>query len=238
MKPEDILRKGAVEVHAKVGGIRQLHVLKVTYEKSAWGMVPYLVSKHKLPTAELLRLAEELQLPIKCHGVTAFPKGKAAQDFAKKEEEPEEEEEREKEEGEEKSGKREKEEKAEEKNKKEEKKARKKMLSHDVIIKGGEEGEEAVDEGAEEASAASEKESKESEEPQAAPAEPAEEESQSAAAPFMPIAVPAQSQEQSIEIELVPQPDAKKGAQGQKDASPKDKKRLFDESVLSEGILR
>lgn len=86
MKKEDILKKGSVEVHVKVSGIRQRHTLKIVREKSAWGMIPYLISELHIPAMELIRLAEELQLPIKCKGTTAFPKGKAAQDFAEIEE--------------------------------------------------------------------------------------------------------------------------------------------------------
>ena len=67
-----------------VSGLRQSHRLQVVREKTVQGLVPYLVSQHYVPTPELMRLAEELQLPIKCHGVTVFPKGKMAGHFAEK----------------------------------------------------------------------------------------------------------------------------------------------------------
>lgn len=79
---DNILKNGSIEVHVKVSGIRQRHTLKVEREKTAFGMVPYLVCEKSLPVNELLRLAEELQFPIKCKGMKVFPKGKAAKDFA------------------------------------------------------------------------------------------------------------------------------------------------------------
>ncbi len=221
MKTEEILKTGSVEVHAKVGGIRQLHVLKVTYEKTVWGMVPYLVSKHKLPTAELLRLAEELGLPIKCHGVTAFPKGKAAQDFARKD-------------GDDKKA------AAAKDDPKPEKKMRKKVLSHDAITKGGEEGEEPAEEGTEEAGTATEgdpepaEETTTAEEDEAAEAAPAEPKGESAPA----VLISPPSEPQVIEIEGASHPDSKKEAQEQKEEAPKEKKRTFSDELLSEGILR
>jgi hypothetical protein len=219
MKAEDILKTGSVEVHAKVGGIRQLHVLNVTYEKTVWGTVPYLVSKHKLPTAELLRLAQELGLPIKCHGVTAFPKGKAPQDFARKEE-PEA--------GEEKDSAAEKAD-----DPKPEKKVRKKILSHDAILKSEEPAQENTDGAGATTQKDPEPAEEASEEPEAAPTEAEEEKKESA--PAMP---PTPGEPQTIEIEGVPQPDAKKEGQEQKEEAPKEKKRTFSDDLLSEGILR
>ncbi len=149
MKPADIIKKGSVEVHAKVSGIRQLHTLTVSMEETAWGTVPYLVCKHRIPAVELLRLAEELQLPIKCFGITAFPKGKAAQDFVIEEEEGGNEEEKEdEEEAKEKREAKEKKDESAEKKKEAKKddtkdrKPRKRSLAHGEIMKesGGAEG--------------------------------------------------------------------------------------------------
>jgi hypothetical protein len=110
MDKDEILKKGSVEVHARVSGIRQLHVLKVKWEKTVWGMVPYLIGEHPIPANELIRLAEELKLPIKCRGMVVFPRGKAPQDFAVKEEE---------------------------KKEKGTKPTRKKALAHDKVMNGG-----------------------------------------------------------------------------------------------------
>ena len=85
---EAILRRGWVEVHAVVGGIRQLNTLNVKKERTMWGTVPYLVCDRQLPHAEVIRIAEELQLPVKAGSVSAFPRGKSPKDFALKEEKP------------------------------------------------------------------------------------------------------------------------------------------------------
>jgi hypothetical protein len=85
---EEILRRGFVDVKVFVSGLRQSHRLTLERERMAQGLVPFLVCKHYIPTAELLRLAEELQLPLKCKDVRVFPRGKMAGDFAEKPEPP------------------------------------------------------------------------------------------------------------------------------------------------------
>ena len=77
-----ILEIGSIEVRVKINGIIKRHILKVVKEKSAFGLIPYLVGDLFIPAQELIRLAEELQLPIKCHGMVVFPKGKSPADFA------------------------------------------------------------------------------------------------------------------------------------------------------------
>jgi hypothetical protein len=79
---KNILEKGSVEVRIKSSGMFKRIMLKVVKEKTAWGVVPFLVSSYQVPATELVRLAEELQLPIKCNDMKVFPKGKAAADFA------------------------------------------------------------------------------------------------------------------------------------------------------------
>jgi hypothetical protein len=83
--PKQILEKGSIEVRVKVSGMYKRHLLKVVREKTAFGIVPYLVGELYIPAPELMRLAQELQFPIKCQGMVVFPKGKAAADFAQKE---------------------------------------------------------------------------------------------------------------------------------------------------------
>lgn len=82
---EEILKKGSVEVRVKISGIYKRIEFKVEREKTPWGMVPFCVSSYPVPATELIRVAEELQLPVKCKGMKVFPKGKSAQDFAEKE---------------------------------------------------------------------------------------------------------------------------------------------------------
>jgi hypothetical protein len=81
---DEILKRGYVDVKVYVTGLRQSHRLEVVKEKTSVGLVPFLVCKHYIPTAELVRLAEMLQLPLKHKDVVVFPKGKMATHFAER----------------------------------------------------------------------------------------------------------------------------------------------------------
>lgn len=82
---EEILKRGYVDVKVYVSGLRQSHRLTVVKERTSQGLVPFLVSKFYIPTNELVRLAEMLQLPMKHKDVQVFPRGKMAGHFAEKE---------------------------------------------------------------------------------------------------------------------------------------------------------
>jgi len=198
-------------------------VLKVVREKTAWGMVPYLVGEHKIPAAELIRLAEELQLPIKCAGMTVFPKGKAAQDFAEKDDPK----------------------------KVDQKPVKRKGLRHDVIVTDEDAGEsEEVKEDTktvgEETAGESEdeekKETKEKKKTKTKEAEPA-----TSAAHEEAVLDGAAKEMQKIEIERAAVVSEKPSASSQngqsngeaKEEEQKKKKTFssFSEGVLSEGIL-
>ena len=84
IKKDEILKQGYVDVKVFVSGLRQSHRLHVERERTPQGLVPFLVCKHYIPTTELVRLAEELQLPLRCRDVLVFPRGKKAGDFAEK----------------------------------------------------------------------------------------------------------------------------------------------------------
>ncbi len=81
---DEILRRGYVDVKVFVSGLRQSHRLTIERQKTAHGMVPFLVCKYYIPTTELVRLAEELQLPLKHKDTVVFPKGKMPTHFAEK----------------------------------------------------------------------------------------------------------------------------------------------------------
>jgi hypothetical protein len=81
---EEILRRGYVDVKVRVSGLRQSHRMEVVREKTSAGVVPFLVSKYYIPTMELVRLAEELQLPVKHKDTVVYPKGTMAGHFAEK----------------------------------------------------------------------------------------------------------------------------------------------------------
>ncbi|MEW6749155.1 MAG: hypothetical protein AB1295_05600 [Candidatus Micrarchaeota archaeon] len=85
---EEILKRGYVDVKVYVSGLRQSHRLKVIRERTPRGLIPFLVSDHYLPTPEMVRLAEQLQLPLKQKDIVVFPKGKMAGHFIEKEEDP------------------------------------------------------------------------------------------------------------------------------------------------------
>ena len=78
---KEILEKGYVDVKVAVSGIRQSHRLNLVKEKSAHGVIPYLVSPKYIPVAELIRLAALINLPIRYEKNVVFPPGKMASDF-------------------------------------------------------------------------------------------------------------------------------------------------------------
>jgi len=84
---EEILKRGYADVKVRVAGLRQSHRLELVRERSPHGLIPILVAKHYIPPAELVRLAEELQLPVKSKDTLVFPRGTRAGDFAEKTEE-------------------------------------------------------------------------------------------------------------------------------------------------------
>lgn len=81
---DDIIRRGYVDVKVYAAGIRQSHRLMVVGEKSAHGEIPFLVSKNYIPSAELVRIANECQLPVRHKDTVIFPKGMAPKDFGAK----------------------------------------------------------------------------------------------------------------------------------------------------------
>jgi hypothetical protein len=81
---EEILKRGYVDVKVHVQGLRQSHRMQVVMEKTSQGEVPFLESKFYIPRMELVRLAEELQLPVRHKDIKVFPKGKMAGHFLRK----------------------------------------------------------------------------------------------------------------------------------------------------------
>jgi hypothetical protein len=78
---EQILKQGYVDIKVQVQGLRQNHRLQIVEENTSRGSIKYLVSKHYIPTNELVRIAEELQFPVKHKTTIVFPKGKMPKDF-------------------------------------------------------------------------------------------------------------------------------------------------------------
>jgi len=82
---EDTLKKGWAEVRVKVGGRMQVHKLELVWEETGFGYVPYMESRFPIPPVELIRIANELNLPVMYKSSKAFPKNTTAKDFAVKE---------------------------------------------------------------------------------------------------------------------------------------------------------
>lgn len=78
---EDILKNGYAIVKVTVSGVRQTHRLNIARERESRGEFYYLTGRHPIPEVEMIRLAEELQLPIKSRDSMVFPKGKMKGDF-------------------------------------------------------------------------------------------------------------------------------------------------------------
>ncbi|MFH1685646.1 MAG: hypothetical protein ABH983_05050 [Candidatus Micrarchaeota archaeon] len=81
---DEIFEQGFVDVKVHVTGLRQCHRLAVVKEDTNRGIFTYLESKHYIPTSELVRISEILQLPIKHNATVVFPKGKMPKDFLEK----------------------------------------------------------------------------------------------------------------------------------------------------------
>ncbi len=85
---DEILKRGYIDVKVYVAGLRQNHRLTVETERTVHGDVPFLMCKNYIPNNELVRLANELMLPIKHAKTMVLPKGMAPKDFAQMTVEP------------------------------------------------------------------------------------------------------------------------------------------------------
>jgi len=81
---ESILKRGYVDVKVFVAGLRQGHRLEVKMEKTSNGEVPFLICKYYMPPVEMVRLANELKLPLKHKDTVVFPRGMSPSSFGKK----------------------------------------------------------------------------------------------------------------------------------------------------------
>ncbi|MDD2655068.1 MAG: hypothetical protein PHQ80_00155 [Candidatus ainarchaeum sp.] len=82
----ELVKKGRAEAHIRIAGLLQLHPFIVVREKTAFGEIPVLVPEKKviLPLTEAIKVANELDLPVRCASGLVFPTGKFARDFAMK----------------------------------------------------------------------------------------------------------------------------------------------------------
>ena len=80
-KRKEALSKGEVIVQVKRNGIFQKLPFKLVRRKTNDGEVPYLFLDRFLDVSELVRVAEEYQLPVESPVGKIYPKGKKEMDF-------------------------------------------------------------------------------------------------------------------------------------------------------------
>jgi len=76
------LRAGKVDIRVMRSGTLQFQEFVIKRIPSPVGAYPVLFVDKFIDMSELLRLAEEYQLPVSAKNGTAFPKGKISKDFA------------------------------------------------------------------------------------------------------------------------------------------------------------
>ena len=79
---EEIIAKGKVEITVKRGGVIQRQEFVVRKGMSPAGEYPYLFIDKFVDLSELIRVAEEYQLPVTAKNGSVFPKDKTSKDFA------------------------------------------------------------------------------------------------------------------------------------------------------------
>jgi hypothetical protein len=79
---KDALKLGKVDIRVMRSGTLQFQEFMVKRIPSPIGGYPVLFADKFVDMSELLRLAEEYQLPIMAKNGTVFPRGKTSKDFA------------------------------------------------------------------------------------------------------------------------------------------------------------
>ena len=77
----DALKHGKVDIKVMRSGTLQFQEFVVKRLQLPIGQYPVLSVDKFIDMSELLRLAEEYQLPVSAKNGTAFPQGKTAKDF-------------------------------------------------------------------------------------------------------------------------------------------------------------
>lgn len=79
---KDALEKGKADIRVMRSGTLQFQTFEVKRMDSPIGKFPVLFLDKFVDLSELLRIAEEFQLPVFTKNGQIFPKGKSAKDFA------------------------------------------------------------------------------------------------------------------------------------------------------------
>ena len=81
MNRDEVLKKEKFDLKVKRSGTLQFQEFKIIRVPSPNGAYALLETEKFIDLSELVRLAEELQLPIKAKNGTVFPRGKTTSDF-------------------------------------------------------------------------------------------------------------------------------------------------------------
>jgi hypothetical protein len=76
-----ILKQGSAEIRVRVSGIIQKHKFELKKENSAFGDYYVLETSQPLVIAELMRVANEADFPVRAPTGFYFPNGKTPKDF-------------------------------------------------------------------------------------------------------------------------------------------------------------
>lgn len=79
---EKAIKDGFFDARVQRSGVLQVLRFKIVREKSAAGIVPFIVPDRQVDLPELLRVCEEMQLPLKCAAGVLVPKGRMLREFA------------------------------------------------------------------------------------------------------------------------------------------------------------
>ena len=80
-KQKEALLKGGISVRVKRSGMFQVLDFRLERKDTPLGKVPYLTLDRMLDLSELVRIAEEYQLPVESPSGRVFPRGKKETDF-------------------------------------------------------------------------------------------------------------------------------------------------------------
>lgn len=81
MEINKILKEGKVEIRVHRPGMWQRVEFLVKRIETPIGSYPVLWTDRQIDITEMVRVAEEIGLPVKTPSGTAFPKGKGTEDF-------------------------------------------------------------------------------------------------------------------------------------------------------------
>jgi len=76
-----IIKKGFAEIQVRASGMLQKHKFNLKKEKSAFGEYYLLEIEAPISLSELMRIANEVDLPVRSLTGFFFPNGKSPKDF-------------------------------------------------------------------------------------------------------------------------------------------------------------